>query len=256
MSVFVRHKNRHFPKILKPRQIFISALEAISVLLQTACSEISSCPSVKTRVILDLGSQRSYITRRLKGALQLQKIRSENLLIKTFGSASEQFWVSDVVQVALKGRSDDLNMYVTCYTVPTICTPLDHLPLKLAAASCPHLNVLLLADSSSAEGVLEIEMLIGADFSGTWLLGVWYGGVESCRHGNKIGIFSFWTGLWRTHGRFNCRQHHFRPYYYDGSSTFSSWREFKGTFKPLLEVRLHWRSSRREFGSGQVWGDS
>lgn len=80
--------------------------------------------------------------------------------------------MSDVVQVALKGRSDDLNMYVTYYTVPTICAPLDHQPLKLAAASCPHLNVLLLADSSSAEGVLEIEMLIGADFSGTSLLGV------------------------------------------------------------------------------------
>ena len=62
-----------------------------NILRQTACSEVSSCPSVKTRVILDLGSQRNYITRRLSGALQLQKIRSENLLIKTFGSASEQF---------------------------------------------------------------------------------------------------------------------------------------------------------------------
>lgn len=78
----------------------------------------------------------------------------------------------DVVQVASKGRSDDLNMYVTCDTVPTICAPLDHQPVESAAASCPHLNGLLLADSSSAEGVLEIEMLIGADFSGTSLLGV------------------------------------------------------------------------------------
>ena len=68
------------------------------------------------------------------------------------------------MQVALKGRSDYLNMYVTCYTVPTICAPLDHQPIEFAAVSCPHLNGLPLADSSSAEGVLEIELLIGADF--------------------------------------------------------------------------------------------
>ena len=68
------------------------------------------------------------------------------------------------MQVALKGRSDYLNMYVTCYTVPTICAPLDHQPIEFAAASYPHLNGLPLADDSSAEVVLEIEMLIGADF--------------------------------------------------------------------------------------------
>ena len=89
-----------------------------NILLQTACSEVSnsksSGPSGKTCIILDLGNQRSYITRRLSGALQLQKIRSENLLVKTCGSASEQFRVCDVVEVALKGGSDDLNMYVAC----------------------------------------------------------------------------------------------------------------------------------------------
>lgn len=63
----------------------------------------------------------------------------------------------DVVQVALKELTDDLNMYVTCYTVPTICAPLDHQPVEFAAASYPHLNGLPLADSSSAERVLEIE---------------------------------------------------------------------------------------------------
>ena len=106
----------------------------------------------------------SYITRRLSGALQLQKIRSEHFLVKNFGPASEQFRVCDVVQVVLKGRRDDLNMYVTCYAIPMTCTPLDHQPASRICCSCPHLNGLPLADSSSPEVALGIEMLIGADF--------------------------------------------------------------------------------------------
>lgn len=109
--------------------------------------------------------QRSYITWRLSGALQLQKIRSEHLLVKTFRSASEQFRVCDVVQVALKGRSDDRNMYVTYYAVPMTCTPLDHQPASRICCSRPHLNGLPLADSWTPEVALGIEMLIGADFS-------------------------------------------------------------------------------------------
>ena len=105
----------------------------------------------------------SYITRRLSGALQLQKVRSEHFLVENFGSASEQFRVCDVVQVALKGRRDDLNMYVTCHAVPMICTPLDHQPASRICCSCPHLNGLPLADSSSPKVALGKEMFIGAD---------------------------------------------------------------------------------------------
>lgn len=76
-----------------------------NILLQTACAEVSNPnstgSSLKTCIILDLGSQRRYVTHRLSEALQLQKIPSENLLVKTFGSSSEQFWVCDVVQVCL-----------------------------------------------------------------------------------------------------------------------------------------------------------
>ena len=139
-----------------------------NILLQTACAEVSNPnstgSSLKTRIILDLGSQRSYVTCRLSETLQLQKIRSENLLVKTFGSSSKQFRVCDVVQVCLKGLTDNLSMYVTCYTVPTICAPLDHQPVEFAATGYPDLNGLHLADSSSRDEGVVIEMLIGADF--------------------------------------------------------------------------------------------
>ena len=85
------------------------------ILLQTACAEVSGPHTdgtpVTTRIILDLGSQKSYITNKLRNRLNLQKIESENLLVKTFGSASEQFKVCDVVQVCVKGL-DDVSMYI------------------------------------------------------------------------------------------------------------------------------------------------
>lgn len=55
-------------------------------------------------------------------------------------------------------------MYVTCYAVLMTCTPLDHQPASRICCSCPHLNGLLLADSSSPEEALGIEMLSEADF--------------------------------------------------------------------------------------------
>ena len=137
------------------------------ILLQTACAEVSGPHTdgtpVTTRIILDLGSQKSYITNKLRDKLNLQKIGSENLLVKTFGSASEQFKVCGVVQVCVKGL-DDLSMYITCYTVPTICAPLLHQPVEFAAQNYAHLHGLPLADNSVSSGnVSDIDILIGAD---------------------------------------------------------------------------------------------
>ena len=62
-----------------------------TVLLQTAIVSISrpDCPTetIKARMILDSGSQRSYVSVRLKDAIKLPVIGTEQLEIKTFGNA-------------------------------------------------------------------------------------------------------------------------------------------------------------------------
>ena len=55
-------------------------------------------------------------------------------------------------------------MYVTCNAILMTCTPLDHQPASRICCTFPHLHGLPLADGSSPEVALGIEMLIGADF--------------------------------------------------------------------------------------------
>ena len=49
-------------------------------------------------------------------------------------------------------------MYVTCNAILMTCTPLDHQPASRICCSCPHLHGLPLADGSSPEVALGIEM--------------------------------------------------------------------------------------------------
>ena len=64
-----------------------------SVLLQTATATVSnpkSLKSVQARLIFNSGLQRSYISSRIRNALELPSLHSENLVIKTFGPDSDR----------------------------------------------------------------------------------------------------------------------------------------------------------------------
>ena len=65
-----------------------------SILLQTARAIVynPNQPHLTTevRLILDSGSQRSYVTDKLKHTLALEPIYAENMLIKTFGATDER----------------------------------------------------------------------------------------------------------------------------------------------------------------------
>eukprot|EP00731_Ephydatia_muelleri_P004127 Em0002g303a len=93
---------------------------------------------LEARIILDSGSQRSYITNKLKDDLSLPVERRETMSIKTFGAARERFQTCEVVRVVVKfkdGRSREL----TLFTVPTICEPLVGQPIRDSKRRFPHL---------------------------------------------------------------------------------------------------------------------
>ena len=133
-----------------------------SVLLPTAQVDVykSETPqqTLRVRAILDTGSQRSYITSRVKEALTLRKEGERCMAITTFGSVECNVQKCEVVQLCLKTR-DGGRLLIEAFVVPVICAP-------LSIAKYPHLSKLDLADFADESKSLEIDLLVGADYSG------------------------------------------------------------------------------------------
>ena len=117
---------------------------------------------MKARIILDSGSQRSYITNRLKNELSLPVEYQESMLIKTFGSQDEKLQTCDVVCFSVK-VPDGTDMEMSAYSVPLICEPLTGQTVALARNMYKHLNGIHLADYSTGAEPAEVDILIGSD---------------------------------------------------------------------------------------------
>ena len=138
-----------------------------SVLLQTARVLVynpdRARPVMVTRAILDSGSQRSYISHKLREELSLKTEQKENLLIKTFGSETEKMQTCDVVKVTMKLK-DGKETTVVLLEVPMICEPLTGQHVTYAAEQNSYLSGLELADPTQPDDhILEINILLGAD---------------------------------------------------------------------------------------------
>jgi len=74
------------------------------------------------QLIFDSGSQRSYITNKLKEALSLRPRHTESMIIRTFGTSKGEKQLCDVVSVRLclkDGGMEELFLL----SVPSICEP-------------------------------------------------------------------------------------------------------------------------------------
>ena len=97
------------------------------VLLQTAQAIVYNAQrpecKVKARIIVDSGSQRSYLTDNLKNILQLPVLERKQVSIKTFGSTDERVEFVEVASlgIELKGGT---NLSLSAFRVPLICQPL------------------------------------------------------------------------------------------------------------------------------------
>ena len=113
------------------------------------------------RIILDSGSQRSYVNHRVKNMLDLKTQTLQNLSIATFGAGKETR-LCETVKVAMKmkhGSDQEFEVLV----VPHICEPIAPQPLSVCMESCEHLSQLELADPES-DHPLEVDVLIGSDY--------------------------------------------------------------------------------------------
>ena len=135
------------------------------VLLQTARASVfqPNRPSLTTivRIILDSGSQRSYVTEMVRKNLALHTEQAETIVMKTFG-CHEKVQICDVVKLAIK-TATGTDLVLPFLVVPSICEPIAGQPITLARDTYPHLFGLNLADDSGRSESLAISILIGAD---------------------------------------------------------------------------------------------
>ena len=115
---------------------------------------------VPVRVLLDSGSHKSYITKKVTESLVLQG-PSEVLSVSLLGGKSSQtkrmkrvsFFLTSVQGTDLKPME--------ALTIDKICMPLDQVELNLE--DYPHLRNLIFADLYP-HGSVDIDVFIGADF--------------------------------------------------------------------------------------------
>ena len=144
-----------------------------ATLLQTAKTEVHSINDqanrCDVRVILDSCSQKTYVTARLKGKLNLPAISTKEILIKEFGNEQGTLKMCETVQLAVH-CADNLTVYINAFVVDLICSPLSNQAIDFAQANYSHIKNLPLADSGDGSQDLDIDILIGADFVHLFML--------------------------------------------------------------------------------------
>ena len=136
------------------------------VLLQTASAIVSnphdSSASTRLRIVMDSGSQRSYLTKKARETLRLPTTNRQRLAIAAFGSNRAEPQVCEAVQVSVATRNG-VDKNIDLFVVPHICEPLTTQPLDKCLEFHPHISELDLADDPLDE-TREIDLLIGSDF--------------------------------------------------------------------------------------------
>ena len=112
--------------------------KATHVLLQTAkATAVNPINGEKCsiRILLDNGSQRSYVTEDVVKKLQLKCEKKENLNLNTFGSADYKSRSCKVVSFEIELNDGQLAV-VNALSYPELCSPL---PTRVEVTSFPHL---------------------------------------------------------------------------------------------------------------------
>ena len=148
-----------------------------SVLPQTALALIqngstTASNGIKARLIFDSGSQKSYVTQRVRDQLSLPTISKESLLIKTFGiDVTGQPTACEKIKVSVGNTNKLSSKEIECFVVPTICAPIGNQEIDTAIKRFAHLRDIELADGVHGNEELEIDLLIGADFMWSFFTG-------------------------------------------------------------------------------------
>ena len=159
--------NEHEDESVAQENSLISSDEM--VLMQTALTEVKNPKSSKerkTRLLLDCGSQRTYITQSLADSLGLKRERSTEIKVATFGSDRSKVIKTSSTTLSLKINNGQY-MEVTANIVPVISGNIVRRQVDMSSLGpLEHLiRGMEFADTLPKENECsEIELLIGNDF--------------------------------------------------------------------------------------------
>ena len=131
-------------------------------LLKTAIATVvHGSRNAEAKILLDEGSQRSFVTQDLARSLALQSSSQERINISSFGATCPTSRTLDVAIIDLLTRCGE-TVQLSVLIVPFIAMPLQD-TFSVSVTSLPHLCGLQLAHPLTAEGKFEISLLVGAD---------------------------------------------------------------------------------------------
>ncbi|XP_078370370.1 uncharacterized protein LOC144654152 [Oculina patagonica] len=166
-----RHEKQEDPQNSKNVTSAMTTLASTTIhtntLMQTALVTASG-PTTRcqARILIDTGSQKTFITQCLKNKLQLKAAQNEILDVTTFGSTKGTLKSYEVVTLTLNAVNKDVK--ITALVTPIICPPLSstqHMEIPV------EFKALAFADPLNAKGDRTIDILIGNDHYAQVILG-------------------------------------------------------------------------------------
>ena len=158
--------NSSGPTVQPPATLSLYADSNKTVLLQTAVAEVVNprdpSRTLKVGIVFDGGSQKSYLTQRVKDILALPVNSKQYLSIAAFGSRKGRPKQCEVIRLIVRtklGGGQELEVFV----VPHICDPVTSQASVACSRMYGHLSQLDLEDVCLNE-TLEVDLLIGSDF--------------------------------------------------------------------------------------------
>jgi hypothetical protein len=140
-----------------------SVQQRTNVLLKTAVSSVwAGNQSVSTNILLDEGSQKSFISMDLASKLKLKPNGTSTVSLAAFGDANRSIRKLGKAIVDLQTQSGE-KVSMEVLNVPTIAAPLQN-NINFDASKLHYLQGLKLAHTVCSGDKFEIAMLIGADY--------------------------------------------------------------------------------------------
>ena len=137
------------------------------VIMQTAKAKVHNPvrnQTMVTRILLDTGSYRSYITQDLANLLKLKETEKERIYVSTFGTKKPQVILTSEATLDLE-LIDGSYLPISVNIVPEITGTMQRVPLNEEQARYVNLHGCDLSDTLITESeTININLLIGSDY--------------------------------------------------------------------------------------------
>ncbi|GFU75375.1 DUF1758 domain-containing protein [Trichonephila clavipes] len=139
----------------------------------------------RVRALIDSGSQRSYLLKKIAHEMNLKPIEMKNLIHSVFGSSTLQKQVHRVYETTLQNVDSGFSFDIRVLDQPIIGEKIPRINKGLWEKDLKKKNVTLI---DHRRGCPDIELLIGADFCGHLFSGnIWTLEWGLVAYGTKLG---------------------------------------------------------------------